>query len=109
MTRSYRAFVAASCACGVFLFASAAHGQALLSPRISHIMPMGGQAGTTFELRVTGQDLPEAEGLHFSFPGTKVEVLSSEKTTTVAMKGKPPTPLTTHKFTVTLPADAPLG
>jgi hypothetical protein len=78
------------------------------TPRISHIMPMGGQAGSTFEFKVTGQDIKDVEGLHFSFPGAKVEVLGSD-TTKVEIKGKPAPPLNAQKFKVTLPANAPLG
>jgi hypothetical protein len=83
-------------------------GPAQLTPRISHIMPIGGQAGATFELKVTGQDLIDVEGLHFSFPGAKVETLGSE-TAPVEKKGKPAPPLKAQKFKVTLPANAPLG
>jgi hypothetical protein len=79
-----------------------------LTPRISHIMPMGGQAGTTFDLKITGQDLNDVEDLYFSFPGTKAEAVSSE-VAPVEKKGKPAPPLKTHKFKVTLPANAPLG
>lgn len=84
------------------------------TPKISYVMPMGGQAGTTFDLRVAGSDMPDAIGLHFNFPGVKVEVGTSESTTVPKgmAKGKqPPQPtnLTTHLFKVTLPPDAPLG
>src|SRR6267142_1666066 len=75
------------------------------TPRISHIMPMGGQAGKSFELKVTGQELKDVEGLHFSFPGVKVEVEGSELTP-VEKKGKPAPPLNSQKFKVTLPANA---
>lgn len=95
------------------LFASVSHGQGMIvpaqgTPRISHIMPMGGQAGTTFELKVTGQDIKDVEGLHFNFPGVKVEVGVSD-VTPVEKKGKPLPPLNAQKFKVTLPANAPLG
>lgn len=79
------------------------------TPRISHIMPMGGQAGTSFELKVTGQDLKDVEGLHFNFPGVKVETGGTELTTPIDKKGKPAPPLNSQKFKVTLPANAPLG
>ncbi|MBI3821971.1 MAG: PPC domain-containing protein, partial [Planctomycetes bacterium] len=93
--------------------ASAAFGQGMMaptqgSPRISHIMPIGGQAGTTFDLKVTGQDLKDVEGLHFNFPGVKVQVEGSE-VTPVEKKGKPAPPLNSQKFKVTLPANAPIG
>ena len=65
-------------ALGFLLFASLTHGQGMMAPtqgtpRITHLMPIGGQVGTSFELKVTGQDLKDVEGLHFSFPGVKVE------------------------------------
>jgi hypothetical protein len=72
---------------------------------------MGGKAGATVELKVAGQNLGKPEGLHFSFPGAKVEVLDSAAVTADPKKGmgKPPANLQAHRFKVTLPADAPLG
>src|SRR4051812_6262047 len=110
MRTMMRAFFAASC--GIFWLTAAAQAQKQRTPRISHVQPMGGQLGSTFELRVTGLDLVDVEGLHFNFPGVKVETGSSEKTVLPpkemkkAVKGQPPPPvgLVTHKFTVTLPA-----
>jgi hypothetical protein len=98
---------------GILLSATVGHAQGMIAPsqgtpRISHIMPLGGQAGTSFELKVTGQDLDNVEGLHFSFPGTKVEVAGSE-ITPIDKKGKPVGTLKSHNFKVTLPANAPLG
>jgi hypothetical protein len=90
----------------VLLSASFAHAQT--TPRISHIMPLGGKAGSNFDLKITGQDLDGVEGLHFSFPGAKVEVGTSE-TTPIDKKGKPAGTLKSHNFKVTLPANAPLG
>ncbi len=81
-------------------------------PRISYVMPMGGQAGSTFDFSVAGQDMNDVLGLHFNFPGVKVEPGSSESTNVPKMgKGKnaQPNALTTQRFKVTLPADAPLG
>jgi hypothetical protein len=75
-------------------------------------MPMGGQAGASFEMRVTGQDLTAVEGLHFSFAGAKAESLGSEATPVdpkIKGKGQPPTGLSTSRFKVTLPANAPTG
>ena len=107
--------------CGVLLLPSLAYGQMQApssgSPRINHIGPVAGQAGTTFDLRVTGQDLNDAEGLHFNFPGVKVESAGSESTPAPMRTGKKggggkgmaAQGLTTHTFKVTLPANAPLG
>jgi hypothetical protein len=103
----------------VVMFSSSAYGQGMAAPsqgtpRITHIMPLGGQAGTTFELKVTGQDITEVEGLHFNFPGVKVETTSNEtvpidKKVKGKGKAKTPAPLNLQKFKVTLPASAPLG
>ena len=100
-------------AIALFAGASIAHAQGMMAPtgstpRISHVMPMGGQAGTSFDFKVTGSDIKDVEGLHFNFPGVKVEVTTSELTP-VEKKGKPAPPLNSQKFKVTLPANAPLG
>ncbi|MCS7046949.1 MAG: hypothetical protein NZO58_11380, partial [Gemmataceae bacterium] len=82
-------------------------------PRITAVAPTGGKPGTTFEVTVTGQGLENVEGLYFSFPGAKVEVLSADTAPPNPMKkggGKaPPGPVLNQKFAVTLPASAPLG
>jgi hypothetical protein len=99
------------------LFASLAHGQGMVAPsqgtpRISTIMPMGAQAGSEFELRVTGQDLADPadlQTLHFNFPGVKVEMTGSDTTLIDKKKGQPQQALTTQKFKVSLPANSPLG
>src|SRR5262249_48160712 len=64
-------------------------------------------------LKVTGQDVGKAEGLHFSFPGAQVEAEGSE---TVTVKpdpkkpqAKPPPNLQARRFKVTLPPDVPAG
>ncbi len=84
-------------------------------PRLNHVMPMGGQAGSTFELKVICQDA-ELEGLHFNFPGVTAVPAGSEKTTIPTLTPmkkqitpKTPQGLVTHRFKVTLPANAPLG
>jgi hypothetical protein len=102
-------------ACGsLLLFASLIHAQGMTAPsqgtpRISFIMPMGGQAGSELELRVTGQDVGDPETLHFNFPGVKVELTGSDTTIIDKKKGQPQQALTTQKFKVTLPANAPLS
>ena len=98
--------LAAMTFCAVASFASAQ------TPRISHVMPMGGQAGTTFDFTVTGSDLKDVTGLHFNFPGVKVETGTSEAVDPGKMpKGKQPQPqnLTSNRFKVTLPPNAPIG
>lgn len=89
-------------------FAAAQHG---LPPRINDVFPMGGKAGTTFELRIAGRDLAGIDGLHFSFTGARVEALGSAavEAQPKKKKGNQPAKLQGQRFKVTLPADAPLG
>lgn len=93
-----------------------ARAQSLPAPKISAIAPAGGQVGSTFEVTVTGSDMDKAEGLHFSFPGAKTEVVGgSAKTAPMDMnkkgggRGMNTGPQLSQKFKVTLPAKAPLG
>ena len=83
------------------------------APRLFTVVPCGGQAGSTFELTVTGQDFDAPQGLHFSHRGVKVEPLGPATPTVVAVKGKPAPkqggPRVGHRFRVTLPADTPHG
>lgn len=113
---TFRCFASALSALSVWFVSAQA--QAPQSPRITHLMPIGGQAGSTFELRVAGASLGDVEGVHFNFPGVKVEPIGSETTVLPpkmvkgkAKKGmtKPPGALTTQRFKVTLPANAPPG
>src|SRR5215210_794609 len=80
-------------------------------PRLSYVFPMGGQAGTSFELKVTGQDLDKAEALHFSLPDVKAEPVGAAETVVAKAEmkkpaAKPPTNLQVRTFKVTLPAKA---
>src|SRR5262245_42512868 len=89
--------------------------QSTPTPRLLYVMPPGGQAGTSVEILLTGQDIDNAEGLHFNFPGVKIERIGTEKTPDVVdPKTKKPPPkmavgALSQKFRVTLPANAPLG
>ncbi len=81
-----------------------------LTPVVAYVTPVAGQAGSTFELRVTGQNINDVEGLHFNFPGVKVEVLgSTTEKGGVDKKGKGLPNVPAQKFKVTLPANAPIG
>lgn len=62
-------------------------------PRLLTIMPMGGQAGQTVEVAITGENLEDVTELTFS---------SSEITAK-------PVAGATNKFTVSIAADAPVG
>lgn len=94
-----------------FLSASALQAQSTPPPRITVVSPTGAKAGTTIDITVTGQELDNVEGLHFSFPGAKVEVLGAEKAPVdpKGKGGKPPPPRTNQKFRVEVPGNAPLG
>ena len=87
-----------------------ARGQSQARPHLFFVMPVGGQAGTSFEITVTGQKLDTPEGLYFSIPGVKAEYIgpgSNPKMT------KPPPkiggPQASFRFKVTLPGDARPG
>ena len=83
------------------------------APHISDVFPMGGKAGSAFDLTVTGKNVTGVEGLHFNFPGAKVEVRDSSESVKVEMKkkkrGNQPTKVQVQRFKVTLPQTAPLG
>jgi hypothetical protein len=81
-------------------------GPGLPAPRLLYVAPSGGKAGTTFEVALNGQDLDTAEGLLFSVPGVKAELVSAPPTP--AMKGNQK-PTITAKFKVTVSADTPPG
>ena len=70
----------------------------LPSPRLLATMPMGGQAGTEFEVVIRGDSIEDLEGLLFSAPG----ITAKPK---LAADGKPEA----NKFVVTIAANCPLG
>ena len=62
-------------------------------PRLLTVMPMGGQAGTTVEVTITGENTEDVSELMFSTPKiTAKPVAGAEK-----------------KFTVTIAPDVPVG
>jgi hypothetical protein len=86
-------------------------------PRLDAIMPLGAKAGTTVaELTITGGDLEDTEGLLFSHPGIKAEIIvppepkpdpkdpKKKDTPPVAKGALPPS-----KFKVTVAGDVPPG
>jgi hypothetical protein len=82
----------------------------LPQPRISIVSPTGGKAGTTVEVLVTGQDVDSPEGLLFSHPGIKGEIV--DKTVgkaDPAMKGQGGAPFGTVRCKVVIAAETPLG
>ncbi len=97
------------------LLGQQANAQTPAPPLITQVLPAGGQAGTAFEVKVTGQGLEQVEGLHFGFPGTQVEVLGTQKPGAAPQMqrggggGQKPANVVTQLFKVTLPKDAPRG
>ena len=70
----------------------------LPAPRLLTIMPMGGQAGTRFDVTITGENIDEASELRFSHPKITAEPKVSGAGTAEV-----------HTFVVTVAADAPHG
>lgn len=62
-------------------------------PRLLTIMPMGGQAGQSVEVTITGENIEEVTELAFSTPKITAKPISAS----------------VNKFTVSIAADAPLG
>jgi hypothetical protein len=48
------------------------------NPRLNYLFPAGGQIGTTFELKITGDDLDEARQLCFSHAGITARLTTSD-------------------------------
>lgn len=67
-------------------------------PRLLSTMPMGGQAGTQFEITVTGENLDDGGDLYFSHPGL-----------TAVQKRQSDGQLEVGKYVVTVGADCPQG
>lgn len=99
----------------VFAFiAAGALGQSPPPPRLTHVMPPGGQVGTSLEISVTGADLDKAEALHFSIPGVKSAIIGTGVATPADPKKKPAGGMKqglqiSQKFKVTIPHNARLG
>lgn len=72
------------------LFATSALAD-LPSPRLDRLTPMGGTAGSSLEVEITGNDLDEATTLIFDHPGLKAEHLKE------------------RKFKLTIAGDIPMG
>ena len=102
---------------GTLLLPTRTHGQkgvpTTATPRLFLVMPCGGQAGTSLEITVTGQNLDGIEGLLFSQPGIRAEYLGAGSSPQVAMKGKGKkklqTPSASQRFKVTIPPGTPVG
>lgn len=76
----------------VFLCAAASAQQVTLPlPRLLTVTPMGGQAGTTVEVTITGENIEDVTEMQFSTPKITAK------------------PMAENKFSVTIAADAPVG
>ena len=62
-------------------------------PRLLTVMPMGGQAGTTVEVTITGENSEDVSELMFSTPKITAQPVAGAE----------------NKFTVSIAADAPVG
>ncbi len=62
-------------------------------PRLLIVMPMGGQAGTTVDVTITGENTEEVSALTFSSPKITAKPVAGAE----------------NRFTVTIAADAPAG
>jgi len=78
--------------------ASFAQEVCLPAPRLLTVMPMGGQAGTSVEVAITGENIEETSALLFSTP----KITAKAK---IAADGK----AEPNKFVVTIAPDAPCG
>jgi hypothetical protein len=76
----------------------------LPSCRLNSVFPLAGQAGTTFDMTITGSDLDGANRLVFSHPG----ITAVQKTAAPNPFQEGPQPVD-NTFTVTLAADVPPG
>src|SRR3954452_20302175 len=70
----------------------------LPAPRLLTVLPMGGQAGTTVEVSITGENIEDTTELLFSTP----KITAKAK---MAADGK----AEPNKFVVTIAPDAPRG
>jgi hypothetical protein len=70
----------------------------LPAPRLLTTMPMGGQAGTQFEISITGENLDDADVISFSHPG----ITATQKLDDASQ----PMP---NQFVVSIAEDCPVG
>jgi hypothetical protein len=82
-------------------------------PRLLIVTPPGGKAGSTIEVTLTGQELDAPQGLMFSVPGVKAELVNSAPPPSDPKKPAQKQPMQaatgTAKFKLTIPADVRPG
>ena len=85
----------------------------LPTPRLLIVGPNGAKAGTTGEFAFSGEDLDTAEGLLFSVPGVKAELISAPPTPDMSKRAgggrRQRGTMITARFKVTVPANTPPG
>ncbi|MEQ9066145.1 MAG: serine protease, partial [Gimesia chilikensis] len=98
--RPQLSLVVGICLITLGLTASTANAQSvcLPAPRLLTTMPMGGQAGTTFEIKIAGEDIDDAEELNFSHPGITAEPKLDKNGLPIA-----------NQYVVTIAKDCPVG
>jgi hypothetical protein len=85
-------------------------GPGLPEPRLLLVFPMGAKAGDTVEVVVTGQDVDDARDLLFDVPGVKAELVGPASGPDMKKQPQPGVgKISSVKFKVTVPGDAPLG
>src|SRR6266851_5022760 len=95
-------------------------GPGLPTPRLYVVMPSGGRIGSTIEATVTGADIDEPQGLLFSQPGIRAELIvpppppppdpKKPAPAPAPMKPAPkPAPPPSTTFKITIAADTPIG
>ena len=90
-------------------FGGVARAQSQARPHLFLVMPAGGQAGTSFDVVVTGQNLNTPESLYFSIPGARAEYIGPASNPKTGKQPKLPGPQASFRFKVTLPEDAKPG
>ncbi len=80
-------------ACSLALISASVFAQqvTLPLPRLLTVMPMGGQAGSTVDVSITGENIEDVTELQFSTPNISAKLVAE------------------NKFSVTIAADAPVG
>jgi len=91
--------------CSVMALAFAAPAFAQLPvARLYSVFPPGAKQGTSVDVTITGEDLEKVSQLQFSTAG----ITATQKTQPPALGQEGPQPVP-NQFTLTIPADAPLG
>lgn len=93
-----------TCVCLTFVAVAGSALAELPVARLYSVFPPGGRQGSTVDVTITGDDLEKASQLQFTTPG----ITAAQKTQPAGLGQEGPQPVP-GQFTVTIPADAPLG